>query len=326
MKIINLFVFLLLICSGSVFSQITTSPTTEFVKLNFEDVVYKIVEKDSLKLDVFLPQMKTPEEKFPVLVYLHGGSWIRGNKTLVEPYFRNTLKETALDHGFAVISVEYRFLEENGPYFPAPITDVKDAVRWIYASAKDYNLDVDNIGMVGESSGSHLALMTAYSADDMWKGDEDLKEYSSKVNYVIDNCGPTDINKLFHTNIGWFQLFLAKLFVPKKVMKLRNDLIYKMTETTLDEDKKEVKQILKAHSPLVYVEDFGVPTLIFQASKDRVVPKNQSRKLYRKLKKYDIDTELVKIKGSEHVYNNIDDPEIDKIISKIMEFAENHQK
>lgn len=324
MKKITSIIFILF--STVVFGQLNNETAFEFVKLNFEEVVYKIAENDSLKLDIYLPEIGTPNEKFPVLMYFHGGSWIRGNKTMVEPYFRNTLKDELLEKGFAVVSVEYRFLEEDGPHFPAPITDAKDAVRWVYANAENYNFDSENIGLIGESSGSHLALMAAYSADDMWQGDEDLKEYSSKVNYVIDNCGPTDINKLFHTNIGWFQLFLAKLFVPKKVMKLRNGLILRMTSQTLKDDKKEVQQNLKAHSVLPYVDDFAVPTLILQAQKDRVVPNNQARKLYRKLKKNDIDTDLIKIKGSEHVYNNLENKEIDKVISHILTFIESQQK
>lgn len=321
----NLYFFLFLI-SNIAYSQITNQNKSEFVKLNFEDVVYKITENDSLKLDIFLPEIENPENVFPVVLYFHGGSWIRGNKTMVEPYFRNTLKTKLLEEGFAVVSVAYRFLEENGPYFPAPITDAKDAIRWIYASAEVYHFDSNNIGLIGESSGSHLALMAAYSPDDMWQDDENLKEYSSKVNYVIDNCGPTDINKLFHTNIGWFQLLLAKLFVPKKVMNLRNDLIYKMTSKTLDDTKKEVRENLKAHSVLPYVDDFAVPTLIFQAKKDRVVPNNQARKLYRKLKKNNINTDLIKIKGSEHVYFNLENDEIDKVITETIYFIKNHQK
>lgn len=319
------FIFLFLI-SNLAFGQVANHIPSDFVKLNFEDVVYKIVANDSLKLDVYLPEMATSDFKFPVVLYFHGGSWIRGNKTMVEPYFRNTLKDELLEKCFAVVSVEYRFLEEEGPYFPAPISDAKDAVRWVYANAENYNFDSTNIGLVGESSGSHLALMAAYSADDMWQDDENLKEYSSKVNYVIDNCGPTDINKLFHTNIGWFQLFLAKLFVPKKVMELRNGLIYRMTSQTLADNKDEVQQNLKAHSVLPYVADFAVPTLIFQAQKDRVVPKNQARKLYQKLKKHDIVTDLIQIKKSEHVYNNLEDDAIDKVILETLDFIENQQK
>lgn len=321
--IFYIFIFLI---ANQAYNQITNQSASEFIKLNFEDVVYKITANDTLKLDIYLPEIENPEDVFPVVVYFHGGSWIRGNKTMVEPYFRNTLKDELLEIGFAVVSVEYRFLEKDGPYFPAPIRDVKDAVRWLYKSAEKYKFDTKNIGLIGESSGAHLALMTAYSPDDMWQDDEELKKYSSKVNFVIDNCGPTNLNKLLRTNIGWFELFLAKLFVPKKVMTLRNDLIYKMTSKSLEHNKKEVRKNLKAHSVLSYVDDFAVPTLIFQAKKDRVVPKNQTKKLYKNLKKNNIDTDLVKIKGAEHVYNNLENYEIDPIISKTIEFIKNHQK
>lgn len=308
-------------------SQTKADSVSVFDEILFEDVLYKTTRAgDSLFLDIFLPRLEDPGQRFPVLIYIHGGSWMRGDKTMEEPYFRNNLKETSLASGFAVVSIGYRLLNDPELHFPAPVRDAKDAVRWIHAFGSQYNLDSDNIGITGESSGAHLALLAAYSSDSMWQGSEELKNYSSKVNYVINNCGPVDINKLLHTNLGRVELFLAKIFVPKKVMKLREELILNMTSLEINDNKEEVIERLKKHSPAAYVAEFSVPTLSFHAARDRVVPGSQARLLHRLLKKTDTEHELVTVKRAAHVYHNLSDEEIDPLVEKTIEFMTSHLK
>ncbi|MBW7892299.1 MAG: alpha/beta hydrolase, partial [Chitinophagaceae bacterium] len=214
---------------------------TGVVSLNraYRDVTYKTTESgESLKLDIFLPESLTTTT-YPVLLYIHGGAWVRGNKNMNEPYFRKALREAALKNGFAVVSINYSLLNDS-TRFPAPIADVKDATRWIYAHAAAYHLDTLNIGVLGESAGSHLALLTAYTNDETWEGDKNLEDHASNVNYVINNCGPTDINSLLKTDAGWFTILIAKLFFPKKIFELRNQLILQMTSHHIDDDKKKV--------------------------------------------------------------------------------------
>lgn len=298
---------------------------TGVVSLNraYRDVTYKTTESgESLKLDIFLPESLTTTT-YPVLLYIHGGAWVRGNKNMNEPYFRKALREAALKNGFAVVSINYSLLNENVG-FPSPITDVKDATRWIHAHAGEYHFDRRNIGVLGESAGSHLALLMAYSNEDDWQGSDELANNSARVNYVIDNCGPTDINKLLKTNAGWFTILMAKLFFPKKIFDLRNELIVKMTSYDINENKKKVQEVLKNYSPLTYVNEHSVPTLIFQGNKDKVVPYKQSKALYKLLQKNGIEAELIKEKGARHVFVNYTPEQIDAIIERSVVFMKAH--
>lgn len=302
-----------------------TSAQTGAVSLNktYKDVTYKTAESgESLKLDIFLPESHTTTA-YPVLLYVHGGAWVRGNKNMNEPYFRKALREAALKNGFAVVSINYSLLNDS-TRFPAPIADVKDATRWIYAHAAAFRLDTLNIGILGESAGSHLALLTAYTNNDTWEGDKKLEDHASKVNYVINNCGPTDINRLLKTDAGWFTIIMAKLFFPKKIFDLRNQLILQMTSHHINEDKKRVREILKEYSPLTYVTSYSVPTLIFQGNKDKVVPYKQSKALYKLLRKNGVETELIKEKGARHVFVNYTPEQIDMIIERSIAFMKAH--
>ena len=60
-------------------------------------------------------------------------------------------------HGIALVSVDYRLNSEAA--YPDQIYDVKGAVRFIRAHAKEYNIDPNRIAISGTSAGAHLALL-----------------------------------------------------------------------------------------------------------------------------------------------------------------------
>ncbi len=105
------------------------------------------------RLDLYLPE-KAPRP-LPVILWVHGGGWTRGDKTN-GPAFRFATK------GYAVASMNYRFSQHAT--FPAQIHDCKAAVRWLRANARKYGLDADHIGAWGGSAGGHLVALLGTTA------------------------------------------------------------------------------------------------------------------------------------------------------------------
>lgn len=105
-------------------------------------------------LDVYLPQTAKTED-FPVLVNIHGGAWVYGDKKVYAPYCMYLAQS-----GFAVINASYRLAPRHT--FPSPLEDVGGIMEWIVTNAKQYHLDLRNLFFVGDSAGAHLA--TAYTA------------------------------------------------------------------------------------------------------------------------------------------------------------------
>jgi acetyl esterase/lipase len=142
------------------------------------------------RLDIYLPN--TVEGPFPVFVYVHGGAFAIGDKghDQTGPYFMG------LDYGYAVVAMNYRLSGEA--LFPAAVEDVKAALRWLRACGNDYQLDVDRIAVGGQSAGGNLAAMVGMTNglglfDDPALGNA---EYSSDVQAVVDQFGPTDFLKM----------------------------------------------------------------------------------------------------------------------------------
>jgi acetyl esterase/lipase len=166
-----------------------TNPEVIVQKETF-DVAYANTSS-AQKLDIFLPL--TGNVPYPVLIWIHGGGWKSGDKS----QFRNSdNKAELLDHGYAVIVINYRLSGEAK--FPAQIFDVKAAIRWIRANSSKYQLNPDKIGVWGSSAGGHLSALAGTSGavhklEDLSLGNS---TYTSKVQAVVDWFGPVDLLKL----------------------------------------------------------------------------------------------------------------------------------
>lgn len=154
----------------------------------YKDVVYGD-NSDAQVLDIYLPEA---EGTYPVIVVCHGGGFKFGDQgmSIIKPIFEAT------ERGYAVVSVDYRKSMEAP--FPAALSDVKAAVRWVRANADIYGFDGENIAIWGESAGAYLALMTALTpevAELNGDVDENLDQ-SSAVKALVDFYGPVDFWEL----------------------------------------------------------------------------------------------------------------------------------
>jgi len=103
------------------------------------------------KFDLHLPDNPT---KAPVMVYVHGGGWRRGDKAAVglKPAFFN-------GKGWIFASVNYRLLPEGK--HPANVSDVARAIAKIHDTIAEKGGDPDRIFVMGHSAGAHLACLVA---------------------------------------------------------------------------------------------------------------------------------------------------------------------
>ncbi len=130
----------------------------------------------------------------PGIVVIHGGGWLEGDKSSFASREHgvpgNIVDFAAL--GFVAVTINYR-LSGEAP-FPAALEDCKNAVRWMRAHARDYNLDPDHIGAFGNSAGGHLALLLGMVGKDAHlEGDGPYQDQSSLVQAVVSDSGPIDL-------------------------------------------------------------------------------------------------------------------------------------
>ena len=115
--------------------------------VRYDDIVYGDDPKWQ-SLDVYRPKA-AEGETLPVIVSVHGGGWVYGDKERYQFYCMSLAQR-----GFAVVNFSYRLAPESK--YPAPLADANAVFTWVLANAEKYGFDREHIFAVGDSAGAHI--------------------------------------------------------------------------------------------------------------------------------------------------------------------------
>ncbi len=176
-----LFLFVIESCSKSDTGTGTGTGTTTIAEKTMLNVAYGT---DPLqKMDIYLPANRNITAT-KVLIYIHGGAWIGGDKADLNGAGIDSIRKRLPD--YAVFNVNYRLAAlPSTNAFPAQELDVKAAVEFVFGNRSSY-LVSDKFVMMGHSAGGHLALLHAY-------------KYPApiKIKAVVDFFGPTNMVTMY---------------------------------------------------------------------------------------------------------------------------------
>lgn len=288
-----------------------------------EDIVYKTSRQGNQCLDIYIPNINATG-KLPVVVYIHGGSWMHGSKD--EPtksVWARAMLTDLLKNGYAVVSINYRLVNDSiTVIYPEPLADCKDAVKWVKANAEKYKLDANRVAVMGSSAGAHLALMTAYSPDGIAMGDAVLRNYDSKVKCVVDIYGPTDLSNILQSRLPSAAISFASLLMKKSVFKMRSTLLWSFTGESAFHPIRRTRECL-LYSPMTYVRD-AVPTIVFHGTKDMIVPYKHTTRLENAMRKNNKEIEVHPVEGENHGFRTMNVKVAQEISAQLINFLKIH--
>ena len=205
--------------------------TTPADVIRFDNIVYgqdKKFQKWQL-LDVYRPRSGGTDSlsKLPVIISVHGGAWVYGNKDIYQWYCLCLAKR-----GFAVVNFSYRLVPEVP--FPAPVEDTEKVFQWVSENAERYGFDLNNVFAVGDSAGAHiLSLYTSAITNPSYAMNYPfIKPKSFKLSGVALNCGKYDMNPELETTPH--MTILVKALLQGKITKEGLDLINASAHVTKD--------------------------------------------------------------------------------------------
>ena len=147
-----------------------------------KDLIYTRNNDREMHLDVFYPKKKR-KGGYPVILFIHGGGWRSGNKSMDWPMASQLAAE-----GFVTATIEYRLSTES--LYPAPIYDIKTAIRFLRLISNKYPIDTSHFVICGASAGGQIAALLAMeNGDGTFPDKGDYLEYSSKLQACIDIDG-----------------------------------------------------------------------------------------------------------------------------------------
>jgi acetyl esterase/lipase len=228
------------------------------------DVSYGVVDGHDLLLDIYQPAAPAMHPRAAVIL-IHGGGWTNFDKSTMAG-MGNFLARS----DFVAFSVDYRLLHGTENRWPAQLDDVQRAVRWVRANAAKYNVDPKGIGAFGHSAGAQLAALLGLE-DTKDDSDPALAKYSSQVEAVVDQSGPSD----FTVVRGPEGLaFLATLFGVDYAAK---------------------PEVWRDASPVFHVSKSSAPFLIVHGTQDESVPIAQAQELADKLQAAGVPVKFVNL-------------------------------
>jgi acetyl esterase/lipase len=133
-------------------------PTEPYFGFRIErDLKYGPAERN--RLDIFMPQNVTSGR--PVLIFVHGGAFIGGNKRMPNSPFYDNVMMWAVKNGFIGVNITYR-LAPGSPW-PAGAEDVAAAIRWVSDEIGERGGDASRIYLMGHSAGAiHVASYVSH--------------------------------------------------------------------------------------------------------------------------------------------------------------------
>lgn len=208
-------------------------------------------------LDIWHRPDLDPGGQAPVILQVHGGAWVSGDKRTQALPLLTWLAE----NGWVCVVINYRV----GPRatWPDHIVDVKAAIAWIRAHIADHGGDPGFVAVTGGSAGGHLSALAALTANDPdWQpGFEDV---DTSVQAAVPLYGIYDMANHSGTS--------------------RDDMIGFLTRFVFKASPAEAPELWRRASPLYRVHPGAPPMFVLHGANDALAPPQQARAFATALK------------------------------------------
>lgn len=193
----------------------------------------------------------------PLLVYIHGGGWVRGDKSGLS----DRVVQQYLDEGISCAAINYR-LTPDSP-LPAPVHDAARAIQFLRTKASSWNIDQSRIALTGGSAGACTSMWILLH-DDLANpnANDPVERESTRVSAAAVHAGQTSIDPK-----------VIREWLGPKVLEHRM-INYAVGEPTIEaalQNYEQHQQLYEEFSPYNHL-DGNDPPLLMTYGKDLTLP------------------------------------------------------
>lgn len=258
----------------------------------------------ALRMDILQPDVR--ETTHPAVLFITGGGFINANK---DSYAQQRM--VLAEAGYVVASIEYRVAPTV--LFPAPLEDVKSAIRFLRANAEKYGVDPENIAVFGNSAGGYLSSFagTTNGYEEFDKGE--LLDVPSTVKAAINFYGLSDL-----TLVGeGFPEDVVKLHAlpsSTEAIWVNGAAPFYKSGSIFDHPEKAA-----AANPITYINGNTPPFLIMHGDKDVLVSPRQTKRLHDALIEKGVESTYYTVRDAGHGGVHWAQPQIMDIVIKFLD-------
>ena len=257
--------------------HIAGNPSLQGMAEAKQNIVYSTATGTEIKLTLLTPWGAAERgDRLPLIAFIQGSAW-----TNPDLNYQILQMGWYAQRGYAVAMLTHRNCLDGHP-FPAYLTDVKTAIRFLRAHASEYAIDGSRVCAWGTSSGGNTALLMGLTGDDPAYRTGEYADQSDAVQLVVECFGPTDLVKMLDG------------FRPGELPL--DDIFYALTAG------RDMRQVLREMSPVYHLElgKAYPPFLLIHGDRDDVVPYEQMELMYRALLKIGAYARAIRVDGAPH--------------------------
>ena len=228
-------------------------------------------------LDVWRRGDLPRDAKAPVLVQVHGGAWVIGDKES-QAY---PLMVHMAERGWVCVSITYRLSPRAG--WPDHIIDVKKALAWVKENIADHGGDPDWVAITGGSAGGHLCSLAALTPNDpqFQPGFEDA---DTAVQAAVPFYGVYDWTNRDKTG--------------------RDDILDFLERVVVKDTFANNPAVFEQASSMTHVSSDAVPFFFLHGTNDSLVPVEQARSMVDMMRKESQNPVVyVEYPGAQHAFD-----------------------
>jgi len=240
--------------------------------VNEQNVIYGFHERHTLDIS-YSSQLN---EDATAILLIHGGSWIGGDKSSMLKY-----RQSVIENGYVYIAMNYRLISNQSTYLDM-LEDLDLAIRYIKNQTTNMPIDMNQIVLLGESAGAHLAMLYSYR-----------NTSPIPIQFLLALVPPVDFTDPNYINFGnpTNQLFLANQLMQTTVTS-PNELI-----------ENGYPQSWLDASPIHHL-DGAIPTLMAYGAFDELIPQSNYERFLAKVDELEAPIEAIRFPNSGHALDN----------------------
>lgn len=246
-----------------------------------------------LLLDLYRQTTVAQQSRRPLVIYIHGGGWRRGDSRTVGAFedFPAVLASLAA-RGYVVASINYRLSAEAR--FPAAVRDLNAAITFLRRNAGPFGIDPQRVVLWGDSAGAHLAALSAATC-----GLPQFAPPPSTGRLSRRQAGAARASHASHCVQGvvaWYGIFdLARLLEPTEALGVAKD-----AREFLGCAGGPCGQLARRASPVRYASSMTPPMLLLHGRADTEVSSSQTLEMAAALRRAGARVEVGLIDAAGH--------------------------
>lgn len=223
-------------------------------------------------LNIRIVRPKGNNKILPVVIYIHGGGWILGDKNI----YNRLLADISNGSGAAVVFVD--FTRSPEAQYPIAIEEAYAATKYISENGSSFNIDSSKLAIVGDSVGGNMAAVVSILAKE--RG-------GPKIDYQILFYPVTDAN--FETTS--YNEFYKGYWLSKNAMK------WFWNAYLPNENERKIYKASPLHASIEQLKDLP-PAVVITNEYD--VLRDEGEAYAHKLIEAGVKTTAVRLLGSIH--------------------------